>query len=139
MTYVKLTYSGTTYLVQATSVTVGGQANITSNPDANGTAVVEVQTQSFNNLAYNIQGVHFTGSAGTLTYHIMLEMLKQKYDGTNAITLQVQYGTSTDLVGSDGATTSIPIVVKSFNFPIKTTDSKDGYMPVATIQLIETK
>ena len=139
MTYIKLTYDSTTYTVQGTSVTVGAQANITSNPDANGTGVTEVQTLSFNNLMYNIQGVHFTGTANTLTYVALLNMLKHKYDGTNAITLQVQYGDGTDLVGSDGTTTSIPVVVKNFNFPIKTDDSRDGYMPVASIQLVETK
>ena len=139
MTYVKLTHDGTTYTVQATSVTVGGQANIVTTPDANGTEVTEVQTLSFANPIYNIQGVHFTGVADTLTYSALLDMLKHKYDGTNAITLQVRYGEDVDLVGSDGTTTSIPVVVKNFNFPITTKDSKDGYMPVASIQLVETK
>jgi len=139
MTYIKLTHGGTEYVVRATSITVGGQANTSNNPTANGTEVAEVQTLSFSNPIYNIQGVHFTGVAGTLTYVALLNMLKHKYTGSNAITLQVQYGDSTNLVASDGTTTSIPVVIKNFSFPIKTSDTKDGYMPVASIQLLETK
>jgi len=139
MTYIKLTYNNTEYLVPATGVTVGMQNNVFSETSVNGSSVSEVQTQSFTNPLYNIQGVHFTGVSGTLTYGVLLSMLKHKYDGTNEITLEVRYGDSTDLVGSDGLTTVIPVVVKSFNFPILTTDSQDGYMPVGTIQLLETK
>jgi len=139
MTYIKITYNSTTYVVNGTSVTVAGQSNTFSKPNANGTDIVEVQTQSFNNPLYNIGGIHFTGASGTLSYPILLSMLKHKYDGTNAITLEVQYGNGTNLVGSDGVTTSIPVIVKSFNFPINTGDTDDGYMPVASLNLIETK
>lgn len=139
MTYIKLTYNGVEYKVPATGVTVGMQGNVFNKPNVNGDSVSVVQTQSFTNPLYTIQGVHFTGATGTLSYPVLLSMLKHKYDGSNAITLEVQYGDSSLLVGSDGSSTLIPVVVKSFNFPIQTTDSVNGYMPIGSITLLETK
>jgi hypothetical protein len=143
MSYTKLIHNGTTYTVNNTGVTVGGQTNIFNKPNTNGTEVVEIQTQSFNNPTYVLQGVHFTGKAGTLTYSALLDMYKHRYTGSNPIYLMVSYGAiaSSDntLVASDGVTTSIPVVMTSFNFPINTQDTRDGYMPVGSINFVETK
>lgn len=139
MAFTKLIYNGTTYTVNNTGVTVGGKTNLYNKPDTNGTTVVEVQTQGFNNPTYVLQGVHFTGKAGTLTYPALLNMYKHRYTGSNPIYLLVSYGASDNLVASDGVSTSIPVVLDSFNFPINTQDTRDGYMPVGSINFVETK
>lgn len=139
MTHIKLTHDSTTYLVNGIGVAVAGNVNLFNKPLANGTDIAEIQTQSYNNPNYSISGIHFTGVAGSLTYAALLSMYKNKYDGSNPIYLEVQYGDSDNLVGADGTTTSIPVVVSSFTFPISTSDSRKGYMPVASLNLTETK
>ena len=138
MTHIKLVYSGTEYAVRATGVTIGGRTNTYNTPNANGTAAVEVQTQSFENPTYSIQGIHFVEGSTNLSYTNLLSMYKHKYTGSNPIYLLVKYE-DTDLVASDGTSTSIPVVMSGFNFPIKTNESRDGYMPVGSATFIETK
>lgn len=140
-TFVKLTFDSTTYTIPCTSVTPAWNNNTVTSPKANGGSVSEIQTQSFDNPTYTITGAHFTGGAGSITYDALLAMAKLKYDGTNAITLEVRYGltgSTIDLVGSDGSTTAITVILNSFNFPISTKDTLQGYIPVGNIILQET-
>jgi hypothetical protein len=139
MTFIKLIHNGTSYTVNATGVSVAGQTNIFNNPNANGNEIVEIQTQSYNNPTYSISGIHFTGVSGTLSYPNLLSMYRHKYNGTNPIYLVVSYGTSSSLVGADGVSTSIPVVMKSYTFPLNTGDSRNAYLPVASATFIETK
>jgi hypothetical protein len=151
MAQAKLTFNGTEYNVPCSGISVSGQKNVDIKPNANIDGPVEAQTMAFENLSFNIQGVRYTGTAGDLTYAALLSMYRHKYSGPAAsgtngpITLEVSYGparvtggTETDLVGSDGVTTSIKVVVKSFTFPLNTQDSTNAYLPVGNITLVET-
>jgi hypothetical protein len=128
--------SGSAIRVLCDAVRVGWKNNVIVEPSANGTAVVEAQTQGFENPTYVLSGVHFT-SIG-LTYAQLLSLAKIKYTGSNPITLSVTYGNGTSLVGSDGTSTSIKVAIKDFSFPIDVTDSKNGVMPIGSITLVET-
>ena len=125
-------------IVKGTSVTPGGKKNIDVSPSANIEGPVKVQTQSFENLNFQIQGVHYTGEAGTLTWANVLTLYRHKFDNSNPAYLEVTYGDTKQLTGSDGVTTKIPVILESFNFPISTKDSKNGYMPVGSLTFKET-
>jgi hypothetical protein len=140
--------SGVAVAVKCTTCTVSGKKNNVRNPDANSvTSQVEVQTQSTENLKIVLSGVHFTGTANTLTYAHLLTLYRLRYGGSGAVaseqaaTLNVTYGkpgSTTTLTGFDGVTTSIKVLLDDFSFPINMTETKDGYMPIGTITLIET-
>lgn len=131
--------SGTPVRLLCTNINISGKTNISVEPDANGNNQVEVHKQSYENLIYNISGLHFTGAANTLTYTDLLTLYRAKYGGSYAPAyLTATYGDGTVLKGVDGSTTSIKVLLESFNFPISMTDSKNGYMPVANVVLRET-
>jgi hypothetical protein len=145
MAYVKITHedinSGNPVTVLCNSLTVSGNKTTDSTPDVNiQDGPVEVQTQSFENLNFNINGIHFTGDSNTLTWLDLLTLYKSKYDGTNAITLNVVYGLSNEKVLSGlSASSDISCVLKTISFPISVVESKNGYLPVGNITLIETE
>jgi hypothetical protein len=132
--------SGLAVTIFCDSIVITGKKNIGNEPYVAGTAQAEVHTQSFGNLAINMGGIHFTGAANTFTYPMLLTLYRAKYDKTtpNTCYLNVTYGGSTALVGVDGTTTNIKVVMESFNFPVSTKDSKNAYMPVGSINWIET-
>jgi hypothetical protein len=146
MNYVKLTHpsinSGTAVTVLCDQINIGGKKNISNNAYVGGTVQSEIHTQAFENLGIQMQGIHFTGQTNTLTYPMLLTLYRAKYDGLadTTCTLNVVYGsgTQTTLVGVDGSTTNIKVVMESFNFPISTKDSKGAYMPVGSINWVET-
>jgi hypothetical protein len=141
---VTLTYNGVTYRVLCNQVNVSGKKNNDSTPYTNIAGPVEAQTGAFENLLISLQGVHFTGESGTLTWAGLISMYKQPYGGASAtgvqgpITLNVRYGSTVNLTGLEGST-NIKVVVDSFSFPIDTKDSRDGYLPIGTVTLKETK
>lgn len=145
-TSVKLTFDSVDYTVLCQTVQVGWNNNIVAKPKVNGGSVVEAQTLGFENPTYTLQGVQLTEEAGTLMYSTLISMAKNQYDGSNGITLTVDYGSTSSklLVGSDGTTTAIPVVVKSFSFPIAVKDgmydngSNKFYVPTLNINLQET-
>ena len=150
MSSVTLTYGGVPFTVYCNTVQVGWKNNNMAKSKANGGSVVEVVTQSFENPVYTLQGVHLVNegleSTSVMTYSDLLAMAKNQYTGSNAITLGFTYsqsGSTESLVGSDGSTTAIPVVIESFNFPINARNKySDGtneyYIPVGTIVLRET-
>lgn len=131
--------SPSTKTVVCSQVLVGMKRDVVTNPNANPTYLSYAQTQGVENPTYVLQGVMFTGGSGVLTYADLLTLLKLNYSGSNAPTLSVVYGTSTSLVGYDGSTTAIPVVVKDFTFPIDVRDSRNGYLPSLNINLVETR
>lgn len=145
-----MTFNSTVYQVFCQTVQVSWSNNTTAKPKVNGSTVVEVQTHSFENPTYTLQGVQLIEDVSSstftaLTYPTLLSMARNKYDGTNGITFSVDYGVSSSkyLVGSNGSTTAIPVVIKSFNFPINTMDiysdgSNKWHLPALTIVLQET-
>lgn len=126
--YIKLTYGGTDYTVYCKGVKFGWTNNLVSKPYANGTIVSEVQTQTWENPIYTLSGVELVERSGALTYAKLMEMAKNKYDGSNGILLTVAYGYSTTkiLPSSTGSTTGIPVVVKSFSPAITLDRTYDG-------------
>ena len=133
---------GVAVRVLCDSITLGGIKNIVSKSNANIDGPVEVQTQSFENPVINMQGVHFvatadySGSDTILTFADVLILYKHKYNGSNQVILNVTYG-NTNLTSLSG--TDIPVVLKTFNLPIKIKQSKGGYLPVGTLTFVETK
>ena len=134
--------SGTAVTVLCDQINIGGKKNISNNSYVNGTSQAEIHTQSYENLAYQVQGIHFTGGANTLTYPMLLTLYRAKYDATAATTctLNIVYGagTTSTVVGVDGSTTNIKVVMESFNFPLSVKESKNAYMPVGSINFVET-
>ncbi len=140
ITLTSTAFSGSsTRTVLASAVSVGLRKNITVQAPENGDNLGYVQTQSYENPRYAIRGVHFTGASGTLTYADVLNLIKLKYGDVAAPTLTVTYGTTSTLVGSDGTSTAIKVILESCDFPIDVSDSKNGYMPVATLNFVETR
>lgn len=133
--------SGNYKTVVCDSVTVSGKKNNIKTPRANMTgALVEVQTQSFENPQYNISGIHLNSSTN-FSYADILTLYRATFSGTNPAYLQITYGTATSLISADasGTVVEIPVILESFNLPISASDSKNAYMPIANIQLVETK
>lgn len=142
--------------ILCSSVVIAGKRNIDAKPNANLDGPIEVQTLAFENLGISLQGVRFLPSTtgnldtttsprstiSTFTYDDMLTLFKQKYNGSNAAKLKVVYGNTTlgqaTLVGLEGSS-PIPVILKDFSFPIDVRDSRDGYMPMATLNFQETK
>ena len=120
------------------TVTPSGKKNIDVSPSANIDGPVKAQTQSFENLTFQIQGIHYTTDANTITYENVLTLYRHKFNNTNPAYLEVTYGDTKTLKGSDGTTTKIPVVLETFNFPISVTESKNGYMPVGSLTFKET-
>ena len=142
VTNVNLKFNGITYRVLCSKVIVGGTKGIDVKPYANIAGPVEGQTLSFENLTISLQGVHYVSDEGTLTWGSLLDMYKHVYDnvgtGVNGpLVLNVTYGKNTSLKGLNNST-DIKVLVKSFSLPIDVGDSKDGYMPVGSITLVET-
>jgi len=149
MSQVKLTYGGSDYIVYCDTVVVGWKNNNVIKPNANGTSVVEAQTQGFDNPIYTLQRVHLKNegleTSTDMTYNDLLTMTKNQYNGSNAITLTFTFsnsGSTETQVGSDGSS-PIKVVIDTFNFPISaTTEYDDGtnkfHIPVGTITLRET-
>ncbi|OYT26522.1 MAG: hypothetical protein B6V02_01500 [Thermoprotei archaeon ex4572_64] len=144
--YIKIIDGATTYTIPGTSVSTSYTVSTVAKQRANGGDIVEVQTQSVANPLYAIKGVHFTGKFRTgevaLTQDVLVEWAKRQYDGTNYLTLQVGYGPEDPeqmtLKGYD-LSSSIKVILKSFNFPLNTTNTTDAYMPVGDMILQETK
>jgi hypothetical protein len=134
--------SGNPVNVFCNQVTVSGKDNITDDPYVNGVQQSEIHTQSFENLKYSIQGINFTGAAASLAYTDVLTIYKNRYDTTAATTCKLRvvygYGTAKTLVGVDGTTMDIKVVMEGFNFPIDAKNTKEGYMPVGSITFVET-
>ena len=133
--------SGDSVRVLCNKVTASGTKNNIATPNATGTDLVQVQTQSFENPVYKMDGIHYKNESGILTYADVLTLYKSQYNGSNAITLNVTYGgdSPVSLVSaSDTVSTDISVILKSFNLPIDVTNSKDSYMPVGTLTFQET-
>jgi hypothetical protein len=128
-----------TKIILCDGVTVGFKRDVDLKPNANGGTLAYAQTQGQENPTISLRNVQFNGGTNVLTYTDLLALSKINYDGSNAPTLQVNYGPSSQLVGFNGSTTSIPVVIKDFTFNIDARDTKDGYLPSASINLVETR
>jgi hypothetical protein len=134
--------------VLCNKLTITGTKHNAKDPNATITgSIVEVQTQSIENPIYTLSGVYFTNASGTLTYPMLLTLYKLRYGGVGvtgtdqAIVMRAVYGqpgSEITLVGADGVTTSLKVIISSFNFPIDMSNTKDGYIPIGSITLIET-
>lgn len=127
--------------ISARVLAVGFKRNTEAKPNVNGGSMAKVQTQSQENMTYSLNGVTFTGATGELTYADLLTLAKLNYDGTNAPTLAVAYGrgnAATSLIGFDGVTTAIKVIIKDFSGNFDTSDSDGAYRPSFTVNLVET-
>jgi len=138
---------GTSKRVLCDQVSMSGKANLNSEPNANHVTPTKIHTNTPENISFNIQGIKFNNDAGTFTWANMLELYRNQYADTAATTayLNVTYGNSTfgtsNVVTANtaGTTTSnIKVVLSSFSFPISARDSRDGYLPVGSMVLLET-
>jgi len=130
--------SGSPVRVLCKTAAVSGTKNTQQKPDANGSDMVEVQTQSYENFKYVLSNTYFTGATDTLTWDDVITLYKQKYSGSNYSTLHIKYGTSSVLNGLSEST-DIKVVLKVPNLTLDTSDSKDAYRPKATLTFTETK
>lgn len=149
--------SGNAVAVLCSDVKVGYSKTNSSNPNANysaDTPLTRVQTQSISNPIYVLSNVKYDPNTTSITINgvsytvLTLEMLKDFFalenDDTNPITLKVTYGSNVSLKSlhkySGVRTANIPVTFNGrADFTIDTKDSKDGYLPVGSINLLETK
>lgn len=143
MTVVTLKYDGTEYKVYCNNVSVGWKNTNNGKPYVNQTTPYSVQTSSFDNPTYSIQGVQLTGASGSLTYAALLTMSKIKYTGSNPIYLKFYIGVdnvltqvpdSTGTTGTDG----IKVILDSWNMVVVHNDSAEGKIPGLTLTFRET-
>jgi hypothetical protein len=134
MTIVTLKFGSTSYNVYCNNIAVGWKDNTTP---------YSVQTNTFDNPTYSIQGIQLTGATNSLTYAALLTMSKAQYIGTNPIYLKFYTGVdgtltqvpdSTSTTGTDG----IKVVIDSWNMSVVHNDSAEGKIPTLTINLRET-
>lgn len=130
--------SGAAVRVLCSGVKLSGIKNNNKKPNANANSMAEVQTQTYENLKYLVDGIKFTGEANVLSFADILVLYKELYNGSNAATLNVTYGNNTVLSGL-AESTDISVIMDTFNFPIDVKTSKDGYLPVGSIVFTETK
>lgn len=136
--------SNTPVRVLASNVSITGKANNESKPTGNGTQLTEVLNKSWENPQIRLQNIRILPVANTLQVTDLYTLLKIKYGGSTAApTLTVQYGnsqltsTTRTLVGAAG-TSPIKVILDNFNMDLNTTESKDGYAPMASLNFIET-
>ena len=164
MANITIAYSGftgtSTRVVRANSISVGFKRDIIAEPNAvfSSTLLAEVQTQGVENPRYSLQGVHLAGygETTTKTYNLVtstfdntsimtwadLQVLaKVQYTGANQPILRLAYGAVNALIPLSGyaGTTTIPVILESFNLNLDARDSKDAYRPSLTMNLIETE
>ena len=130
---------GTPVKILSGQVMVQGKCNNVYTPDALGLDLSEVQTNTFENLKYNISGVHLTNALNTLTYNDVLTMYKEKYSGSNYNLLTITYGNGLVLPNLSQETTGIKVILDTFSLPISAIDSKDGKLPILNLTFVETK
>jgi hypothetical protein len=157
MANITIAYSGftgsSTRVVRANSISVGFKRDLQAEPNANfsSTVLAEVQTQGVENPRYSLQGVHLAGYGETttlafgvatsiLTWADLYTLSKIQYNGTNQPILRVGYGPTNALQTLSGyaGTTTIPVILESFNLNLDARDSKDAYRPSLNINLLET-
>ncbi len=124
--------------ILAGSVGVSGKKSIDISPSANIEGPAIAQTQSFENLTFNIQRVLFTESTDTITMEDVLTLYRHKFNNSDPAYIEAMYGEDKMLYGSDGVTTKIPVVLETFNFPIDMKTTKDGYIPSGSLVFKET-
>jgi len=136
--------------VLCNNVTISGNKNLDVKPNANIDGPVEAQTLAYENLTIVMSGVKFPFTTEYLDdttmfqYSDLMSMYINPYDGTDAYSLKINLGqleNSPELItGCDLTnTTDIKVVLSSWNFPISATNSRNGYIPEATLTFKETK
>jgi len=141
MTIVTLTHAdiGTDVKVLCNNVLVSGNKNNDSKPDIASDTLTEVQTQSFENPKYVLSNINITGDSGSLTYTHILNLYKLRYIGTNPVVLKIQYGAGTTVPSLTESTSGINVVLDSFSVNFDTKETKNAYIPTATLTFKETK
>lgn len=139
--------SGAAVDVLCQTVKVSGKAEVKADPYVNG-GVAEVNKQGQENLKYELKGVRLRGGTGELSYSYLLELYLASFDGSNPATLTVDFGNPEiasgpgsvqELPRMDGSVGSgIPVVMRKFNLPLDTSESKGAYMPALSVELVET-
>lgn len=136
---------GAAVKVECQRVLVGWKNNVDTKPTpgrlGDSYEAAEAQKQSIENPTYTVQPLFITGNSGTLTQPLLMEFAKNAYDGTSSTRteLRVEYNNGTMLYASDGASTSIPVEVESFNLPVDVRDSHRASIITGGMILRETK
>jgi hypothetical protein len=125
------------------AVIVNATKNLTTEPNATGTSIIEVQTESAANPTFTLRDVVVDNTvaglaSSTLTYNQLQYLYRTKYDGTNPIYLEITVGTSTVITGYDGATSPIPTVMANYAYPFDVSDSRNAKLSSFNLTLIET-
>jgi hypothetical protein len=132
--------SGNYLTVLCDSIRVSGKKSNIKKPNANlNGSIVEVQTQSIENPSYVVANVNITGGSGTLTYSHILSLYRLAFTGYNPVYLKFVSGSSTGLVGVDGSTTEIPVILESFDIVYNHLSSAEGSIPLVNLTFVETK
>lgn len=134
----------TSKIISCQAVNVGGKRNIDSQPWANINGPTEVMVNAFENQTIAIPMVFYDTRASALdsslfTIEDVQTLIKSTYDGTDAPILTVKYSDNgTKQLQSLSGSNTVPVVLKSYTYPINIMDSKDGYMPTGSLTFVET-
>lgn len=128
--------SGNEVKILSNDIVLSGNKNNSKQPNTN-TVITEIQTNTHENLSYNITNIYVTGEDGTFTWEHAMILYKKQYDGTNYSTLHIEYSEDTEVTGLNGSS-DIRVVMDSVRFKINVADSKDGYLPMITMTFSET-
>jgi hypothetical protein len=137
---------GTSKVCMGTTATVGLRKNNYTQAIENGTNKAIVATNSYENPIYTLNNIQLISTSQLsdttrvpITYANILELMRLQYDTTNAPTLKITYGASTVVPQVTGTAGPIPVILESANITFDTNDSKDAYLPVASLTFVETR
>lgn len=140
--------TGTSKVLMGTVATVGLRKNNFTKAIENGTDKAIVSTNSYNNPIYTINNIQLISTSQLsdttrvpLTYENILEMLDLQYDETipNPVYLKITYGTSSILPQVDATAGPIPVILETANVTFDASDSKNAYIPIASLTFVETR
>jgi len=142
--YDVVTSTTTTYNFDFDSVAIGYKVDVTAPSYANGGAVSEVQTQTFSNPSFSLQGVVITERTSTqISYDTLRELATRQYNpASKYLTLKVDYGNDSSVLLPDsaGETSGIRVVISGFNVSLGQSryTGNNKQVGTGTITFIET-
>lgn len=131
-----------TRTIRGSISSLSGKKNINYDTNANGGEIVEVNTQSYENISISIQDIKLVPNSESsdtfITWDDILTLYKMNYNGTNAPVLNITYGDSTSVKGANNST-DIKVILESMDMNMNTRDVKNAYLPTVNLNFIETK
>jgi len=136
--------SGSAVYLRGVNLTYGFKPLTRTTPLNNTFALSETQITGFENPRISIKGVIDTNnlSSSTIQHTSLLSFAKNEYDGTESTTTRLYVTTGNNdspLYATDVSTSSIKVIVESFNLNLDTQDSDLAHLWSYDLTLVETR